>query len=202
MLTLAPSPAIFILAHSATLALIQTAPNSELPPEIIALRTACFRGLTPETAYDAFDPRSTQLCVWLSQQLIGCCRVTIGKPSVFESWSRGALSIHHERSGELSRFAVDPTFRGQGIFELLVLNAALLAQQLGALHAISAVPHLSGFLVGLGFFALSDRMTFQSAPDRVIEDIPIACPLQPLTSRWDDLFSKVLTKITSQPKAT
>jgi hypothetical protein len=104
---------------------------------------------------DRFDERSTNIHVTVDGAVAACGRLTRGPDAVFGTWSRSAGTFPRDQStGDVNRCIVAPPYRGLGLFELVVIEALLVAHELGCQWAVGATARRRPFpvwLARLGF---------------------------------------------------
>ncbi|MGH8625481.1 MAG: GNAT family N-acetyltransferase [Gammaproteobacteria bacterium] len=132
------------------------------------LRTEGWEHSVGDGARDAFDDASWHLVARVGARPVGMVRLTPGDTSVLQSWSGGVAPLPTGRHViELTRGVVDHSFRGLGIYRLLMLEAMLRLRGLGSRVATASIEpefFARGFLHGLGFRNVGMPLIFRDTP--------------------------------------
>lgn len=123
------------------------------------LRQTCYPGAYPSgTSKDRFDDRAVHVTAQIGVELAAYVRLVPGPDGYFEWTRRGQADIPTGSNVvDLTRGAVTPAFRGRALFELVLIEGLLYADDHGFSHAVG------GAKVGRGFLPMLVELGFQKS---------------------------------------
>jgi hypothetical protein len=160
----------------------------------------CFPGdYLNGTAKGDFDDQSVHLTVRTGEQIAAYLRLTPGPKSYFEA-------IHRKRGSfptgpdviDSNRAMVAPTFRGQGVFEWIMLEGLLLAANLGFRQVVDASTPSRGFralLHKLGFVDCGPPVTAYLPNGETVTGLPVVARTHSNRELWDSCKLDVLSRL-------
>lgn len=97
------------------------------------MRQVCFPGAYPEgSSRDPYDARSTHILITVDDTLAGAARLIPQPTDYFRDTYEGRIEIPDSPDAAyLGRVMVSPDYRGHDVFELLLVEALLLAADMG-----------------------------------------------------------------------
>lgn len=108
--------------------------------EMELLRQEAYYVNSKTKAIDKFDKESEYLCFYKNDTLIASSRLTLRNPSVWDKWIIGGLEVPKSSEySNLSRVCIKKSFRGKGLFSLLMVESLCHAIHFNSKNLLAAV---------------------------------------------------------------
>jgi hypothetical protein len=178
--------------------------GSDCSPRMEQLRR---EGFPPQSSvqftFDEFDGRSSHVCHWSGEMLIGMIRLTPGPDSMFERWTaRKAVIPVGADVVDLNRVVVATQYRRMGVFKLIMLDSLLRAATGGFNAVVGATKPRREILPSMY------QMGFESTGPVVLLRDPTSGPfeIQPCAvfevgsrvALWREMYNEIRVKVEAQ----
>ena len=181
------------------MSILQILHTTNFDEEMDRLRMESFPGVYKRsTSLEEFDSRSWFPLIYIDNELAAYGRLTPGPSSVFEVWTQGKAEIPTGTDVvDLGRCMVSPKFRGHDLFQVVCLEAFLVASKLGYRQIVGAVipgRRVAAVLYGLGF-RNSGVAVEAIEPNKTVLIQPLVISISGNVEHWIDLKMQILSEI-------